>query len=72
MRMSHLARTTATARNCRKATWIVDLDSPVTLIDGHLAAEFGYQDVGPATHLFVTPQPFPIGLRLDGRCMATR
>ena len=27
--------------------WIVDLDNPVTLIDCHPAAEFGYQDPGP-------------------------
>jgi Uma2 family endonuclease len=46
--------------------WIVDLDVPVSLIDCHLAAEFGYQDPGPVTGRFVTTQPFPITLRLDG------
>jgi len=45
--------------------WIVDLDHPVTLIDCHLAAEFGYQDAGPVTGRFVTTEPFPICLRLD-------
>lgn len=46
--------------------WIVDLDSPVTLIDCHLAAQFGYQDPGPVTGRFVTTEPFPVGLSLDG------
>ena len=46
--------------------WIVDLDGPVTLIDCHLAAEFGYQDSGSATGRFATTEPFPVGLRLDG------
>ncbi len=46
--------------------WIVDLDDPVTLIDCHLAAEFGYQDPGPATGRFVTTEPFLVSLRLDG------
>jgi Uma2 family endonuclease len=46
--------------------WIVDLDDPVTLIDCHLAAEFGYQDPGPVTGRFITTEPFPIGLTLDG------
>lgn len=45
--------------------WIVDLDGPVTLIDCHLAAEFGYQDAGPVTGRFATTEPFPICLRLD-------
>jgi hypothetical protein len=44
----------------------VDLDGPVTLIDCHLAAEFGYQDPGPLTGRFATTEPFPVGLRLDG------
>ncbi len=46
--------------------WIVDLDSPVTLTDCHLAGEFGYQDAGPVTGRFVTAEPFPIDVRLDG------
>lgn len=46
--------------------WIVDLDEPVTLIDCHLAAQFGYQDPGPVTGRFVTTNPFPVGLTLDG------
>ncbi|MGH3983873.1 MAG: Uma2 family endonuclease [Pseudonocardiaceae bacterium] len=46
--------------------WIVDLDRPVTLIDCHLAAEFGYQDPGPVTGRFGTTEPFPVSLRLDG------
>jgi Uma2 family endonuclease len=46
--------------------WIVDLDAPVALIAGHLAAEFSYQDAGSVTGRFVTTEPFPVGLRLDG------
>ncbi|MGH3933151.1 MAG: Uma2 family endonuclease [Pseudonocardiaceae bacterium] len=46
--------------------WIVDLDGPVTLIACHLAAEFGYQDAGPVPGRFVTTEPFPVSLRLDG------
>lgn len=46
--------------------WIVDLDDPVTLIDCHLAGEFGYQDASPVTDRFVTTEPFPVSLRLDG------
>ncbi|MGH3898796.1 MAG: Uma2 family endonuclease, partial [Pseudonocardiaceae bacterium] len=46
--------------------WIVDIDPPATLIDCHLAAEFGYQDPGPVTGRFVTTEPFPVSLRLDG------
>jgi Uma2 family endonuclease len=46
--------------------WIVDLDRPVTLIDCHLAAEFGYQDPGPVTGRFTTTEPFPVSLRLNG------
>jgi Uma2 family endonuclease len=45
--------------------WIVDLDSPVTLIACHLAGEFGYQDAGPVTGQFTTTEPFPISLILD-------
>jgi Uma2 family endonuclease len=46
--------------------WIVDLDGPATVIDCHLAAEFGYQDRGPVTGRFITTEPFPVDLRLDG------
>lgn len=46
--------------------WIVDLDDPVTLTGCHLAGEFGYQDANPVTDRFVTTEPFPVSLRLDG------
>ena len=46
--------------------WIVDIDPPMTLIDCHLAAEFGYQDPGPVTGRFITTEPFPVSLRLEG------
>jgi len=46
--------------------WIVDLDHPVTLIDCHLAPQFGYQDPGPVAGRFVTTEPFPVAVSLDG------
>lgn len=46
--------------------WIVDIEAPATLIECHLAGEFGYQDAGPVTGRFVTSEPFPVSLRLDG------
>jgi Uma2 family endonuclease len=45
--------------------WLVDLDKPVTLINCHLAGEFGYQDPGPVTGQFVTTEPFPVSVKLD-------
>ncbi|HET9256556.1 MAG TPA: Uma2 family endonuclease [Pseudonocardiaceae bacterium] len=45
--------------------WIIDLDDPVSLIDCHLAGEFGYQDPGAVTGRFVTTEPFPVNVRLD-------
>lgn len=46
--------------------WIVDLGDPVALIDCHLAGEFGYQDPGPVSGRFITTEPFPVSVRLDG------
>lgn len=46
--------------------WIVDIEAPATLIECQLAGEFGYQDAGPVTGRFVTSEPFPVSLRLDG------
>lgn len=46
--------------------WIVDIEAPATLIECHLAGEFGYQDAGPVTGRFVTSEPFPVSVRLDG------
>jgi Uma2 family endonuclease len=43
--------------------WIVDLEPPVSLIECHLAGEFGYADSGEVTGQFTTTEP--IGLRLD-------
>lgn len=45
--------------------WIVDLDDPVTLIDCHLAGEFGYQDPGSVSDRFVTTEPFPVSLAVN-------
>jgi len=46
--------------------WIVDLDPPgVSLLDCHLAGEFGYQDSGGVTGEFTTTEPFPLRLDLD-------
>ncbi|MGH4018605.1 MAG: Uma2 family endonuclease [Pseudonocardiaceae bacterium] len=46
--------------------WIVDLDGLVTLTACHLAGEFGYQDASPVTGRFITTEPVPVSLRLDG------
>ncbi|MGH3910498.1 MAG: Uma2 family endonuclease [Pseudonocardiaceae bacterium] len=45
--------------------WIVDLDGPVSLVDCHLAEDFGYQDNGSIADVFTTTEPFPIRLQLD-------
>jgi Uma2 family endonuclease len=44
--------------------WIIDVDDPVSLVDCHLAGEFGYQDNGGVTGEFTTTAPFPIRLDL--------
>lgn len=45
--------------------WIVDLDKPVSLLDCHLAEDFGYADSGTITGTFTTSVPFPVQLQLD-------
>ena len=45
--------------------WIVDITEPVSLVECHLAGEFGYQDRDAVTEEFRTDAPFPITLRLD-------
>ena len=45
--------------------WILDLDPPVSLLDCHLAEEFGYQDGGSVAGVFATTEPFPVRLELD-------
>jgi Uma2 family endonuclease len=45
--------------------WIVDLDEPVSLLDCHLAEDFGYADSGAITGVFTTSVPFPVRLTLD-------
>jgi Uma2 family endonuclease len=45
--------------------WILDVDTPVSLVACHLAGEFGYQDSGEITGVFETDQPFPIRIDLD-------
>ena len=45
--------------------WIVDLDQPVSLLDCHLAEDFGYADSGTITGTFTTSVPFPVQLQLD-------
>lgn len=41
------------------------LDDPVSLVDCHLAEEFGYQDAGGVTGTFDTTVPFPLRVELD-------
>ena len=45
--------------------WIVDLDAPASLVDCHLAGEFGYQDDGGVTEVFATSVPFPLRIDLN-------
>jgi len=45
--------------------WIVDLDAPVSLLDCHLAGDFGYQDSGEMTGSYEAREPFPVRLDLD-------
>jgi Uma2 family endonuclease len=45
--------------------WIVDLERPTSLVAAHLAGEFGYQDSGEITGVFVANDPFPIRLDLN-------
>lgn len=45
--------------------WIVDLDSPVTVLDCHLAGEFGYRDSGSVTGTFAVSAPFPARVDVD-------
>ena len=45
--------------------WIVDVDSPVSLINCHLAEGFGYQDGGAVTSEYTTTEPISARLRLD-------
>jgi len=44
--------------------WILDLNPPVSLLNCHLAEEFGYQDDGGVTGVFETTVPFPIRVDL--------
>lgn len=45
--------------------WIVDLDKPVSLLDCHLAEDFGYADSGAVTGTFTLGTPFSARLELD-------
>jgi Uma2 family endonuclease len=45
--------------------WIVDLDEPMSLLDCHLAGEFGYVDGGAVTGVFRTIEPFPLEIDLE-------
>jgi Uma2 family endonuclease len=44
--------------------WIIDLNSPVSLIACHLTEEFGYLDGGTVTGSYVADEPFPVGIDL--------
>jgi Uma2 family endonuclease len=45
--------------------WIVDLDEPVSLLDCHLAEDFGYADSGAVTGTVILSAPFSVRLALD-------
>lgn len=45
--------------------WIIDVDEPVSLVECHLAGEFGYQDNGGVDGEFATTEPFPLRIDLN-------
>lgn len=45
--------------------WIVDLDEPVSLLDCHLAEDFGYADSGAITGTVTLSAPFSVQLALN-------
>ncbi len=45
--------------------WIVDLDSPVSVLECHIAGEFGYRDSGSVTKTFAVSAPFPARVDVD-------
>jgi len=45
--------------------WIIDVNEPVSLVDCHLAGEFGYQDNGGVSGVFTTSSPFSLRVDLD-------
>lgn len=45
--------------------WVVDLDGPVSMLDCHLAGDFGYQDGGDVSGVFTITDPFPVRVELD-------
>jgi Uma2 family endonuclease len=45
--------------------WILDIESPVSLLACHLAGEFGYADGGVVTGTFSAAEPFPVEIDLD-------
>ncbi|WP_433274404.1 Uma2 family endonuclease [Actinosynnema sp. CS-041913] len=45
--------------------WVVDPVEPISLVDCHLAGEFGYRDASAVTGTFVTTVPCPITLKVD-------
>lgn len=45
--------------------WILDIEPPISLLAGHLAADFGYRDDPSASGVYTAPEPFPVRLELD-------
>ncbi|HEY3632247.1 MAG TPA: Uma2 family endonuclease [Jatrophihabitantaceae bacterium] len=45
--------------------WILDLESPVSLVAYRLAGELGYVEDGEATGTFTTTEPYPLTIALD-------
>lgn len=45
--------------------WIIDVNDPVSLVDCHLAGEFGYRDNGGVSGEFVASAPFPVRIDLN-------
>ncbi|HJQ03224.1 MAG TPA: Uma2 family endonuclease [Jatrophihabitans sp.] len=45
--------------------WIIDVETPISLVACHLAGTFGYQDGGSVTGVFESVEPFPVRIDLD-------
>jgi Uma2 family endonuclease len=46
--------------------WVVDVESPITLLAMRLVDDFGYVEDGEATGAFQASAPFECTVRLDG------
>ena len=64
-RTDHVAKRSEYADAGIPHYWIVDLDTPLSVLACHLAEGFGYQDAGGVVGGFTTTEPFAVRLELD-------